>query len=136
MRENVLAVMALMVSCAETEPDKADDPIGLLNLIAESYCAHLETCGVSAPDFIYGRCTETQQSEESATRLREDIKRGFAVWSQEEAERCLQAIAEDTCPIEPKLLPNRALSIDLDLDDAKACIGVLAYPQPGVSSHP
>jgi hypothetical protein len=127
-----------MAACAETrEAVEDEDPVELLNLIAESYCAHLETCGVSAPEFIYSSCTETQLSEEAVERLRENIKRGVAVWSRKAFERCLRAVADDTCPIEPKLTQSGetgAVGIDLDLDDAEACRDALYYQQPGAPS--
>jgi len=135
MRTNVLVVITLMTACAEAGGSvEADDPVELQNAIAEDYCAHLEICGVAAPDFIYSSCTRMQLSEESARKLREDIDSGFAVWSREAAERCLQAIADDNCPIEPKLIQTGASAIDLDLDDAKACSGILDYRPPGPSS--
>jgi len=138
MRATLFVVITLMAACAETdEPIKADDPVELLTAIAESYCAHLEDCGVVAPDFIYSGCTQTQWSEQSAVSLREDIERGVAVWSREASERCLQAIADDTCPIEPRLDHSGetgALAIDLDLDDTGACRDVLVYRNPGPSS--
>ncbi|HEX7838604.1 MAG TPA: hypothetical protein VF469_14110 [Kofleriaceae bacterium] len=138
MRAALFVVIILMAACAETdEPVEADDPVELLTAIAQAYCAHLEDCSVVAPDFIYSGCTQTQWSEQSAASLREDIERGFAVWSRESSERCLQAIADDTCPIEPRLDHSGslgALAIDLDLDDTRACRDVLVYRNPGPSS--
>jgi hypothetical protein len=138
MRANLFVVIILMTACAKTdELVESDDPVEQLTTIAEAYCAHLADCGVVAPDFIYSSCTQTQWSEQSAASLREDIKRGFAVWSREASERCLQAIADDTCPIEPRLDhagPLGVLAIDFDLDDTGACRDVLVYRNPGPSS--
>jgi hypothetical protein len=133
MRANLFVVMILMAACAGTDqPAEADDPVKALTAIAEAYCAHLEDCGVVAPDFVYSGCTETQWSEQAAANLRDDIERGVAVWSRQASDRCLQAIADDTCPIEPRLDRSGSLAIDLDLDDTGACRDTLVYRNPGL----
>lgn len=136
MRAYLPVAVALITACSgAATSDDIDEVVESLNLIAETYCAHLESCGVTPPAFLYSGCTQTQRSEPSIAELRDNLERGIAVYSPEAAERCLQAIASDTCPIEPRLgtpdFPG-AVYIDLDLDDDAACYDVLYVRNPGL----
>lgn len=102
-----------------------DDPIETWHLLSETYCAQVEECG--APDgWDYENCIGILDvDEEGASRLRENIESGFALYSPEAAQDCLDAIVTRECPITPQIVSPPHQAIDLDLDGA--CNSVVEY---------